>query len=297
MTLAVASVTFISVHLVSPNLAYEIALARYGDTSIDTDAVARIRAEAGLDRPLAIQYANWIGRLMRFDLGYSLVDGRRVSDLVMEHARVTILLAAISLPLSWVFAIPLGLVSGFRPGTVADIASRLVSALLIAIPSFVVGIVLIWLLSIEAKLVPLFGAGVLQFVLPGVTLALSFVALSSRVVAASVLRVRTAGYFHFGAWKGLSLATVLRRHGVRNMAVPLVAVVGLQFGHMLEGAVIVETLFALPGVGRLMLSSVLARDIPVIQGLVLLATLGYVASATAVDLIVSRLSPGRLENP
>ncbi len=292
--LVVASLSFVVVHLTKGDTALEIAIARHGTTLANEALVEQIRVEEKLDQSLWIQYARWIGHTFTFDFGRSLVSKEKVADLLWYHFRHTLSLSMAAMLISLVIALPWGIVCGIYPGRSFDAISGLVSSALVAVPHFVTGALLILALAIKCQWFPVAGFFTPRhLVLPALTLGIGLAAFSSRVVATAIVDVRRAAFYQFARMKGLTEARVLLGHGIKNASIPVITYTGLQAAHLLDGVVVVETLFAWPGMGKLILDAILSRDIPVIQGAGLLIGLMYVFVNAAVDFICIALDPCR----
>jgi peptide/nickel transport system permease protein len=294
VALLVGAVGFALMHALPGDHAFRLAAERYGPDMVDAAAAAALRAELGLDRPLAAQLLDWLGRVVRLDLGRSLVTG----DPVMEELRVqlghTLLLAGAALPLSALLGLPLGIAAGLRAGGWLDRTALGLSVLLRALPAYALGLGLILLLSIELGWLPPGGfEGWAELVLPVLTLALGLAALSCRVARDSVASVAAAPYLAFARWKGLPERAAVLRHGLRNAAIPVVAVLGLQLIGLVEGILIVESLFGWPGIGHALVHAIFARDVPLVQGTALVMGLGFVLLNAMVDLLCALLDPRR----
>ncbi len=294
VAVAISSLTFLVVNLTPGDLALRIAVARHGLDAATPEAVEQIRREEGLGDPLLSRYLRWLARTARMDLGRSLVDGRPVRGELAHRFSYSLRLGAASLLLSFSLALPLGIASGLHPRGRLNAACELVSTAMLSLPCFVSGVLLILVFAVLLHWLPVAGfTGVRALVLPSVTLGIGLAAVSNRIIATSVAGVRGRFYYRFARMKGLDRRQAILRHGVRNAAVPVLTVLGLQFAHLLDWAVIVETLFAWPGIGRFLWEGILARDIPVVQGAALLIGFTYVAVNASVDLLCLLLSPGR----
>ncbi|MCK5311549.1 MAG: ABC transporter permease [Desulfobacteraceae bacterium] len=290
--LVVASLSFVVANLTSGDTALEIAIARYGIDMTDESLVEQIRIEEKLDQPLCIQYCQWIFNAFTLDLGRSLVSKEKVVDLLIYHFRHTIMLGVVAMVISIVIALPLGIVCGIYPEGSFDNFAALLSSALVAIPHFVTGIILILFFAIKFQWLPVAGFfSSYHLILPALTLGIGLAAFSSRVIATATVNVREAVFYRFSQMKGLPESRVLLVHGVRNASIPVITFFGLQMAHLLDGVVVVETLFAWPGIGQLILDSVLARDIPVVQGVGLLMGIMYVGVNLTVDFICTLLDP------
>ncbi|MEN9939171.1 MAG: hypothetical protein RLZZ387_5750 [Chloroflexota bacterium] len=264
------------------------------------EEVAAVRAEMGLDQPLPVQYARWLGRVARGDLGVSLVNQFPVRELVLAKLPATIELALASFLLALGLALPLGIVAATRPGSWADRALGLAAALLLGTPGFWVGLLYILLFSVTLGLLPPSGrvpflenpgAALAHLALPALTLALPTAMVQMRFVRAALIEVLQQDYMRTARAKGLADRVVIWRHAMRNALIPIVTVLGLQFGSLLGGAVIVESLFAWPGVGRMLVDSIGSRDYAITQaGLLYLVGL-FLTINIVVDLLYGAIDP------
>ncbi|HUL01985.1 MAG TPA: ABC transporter permease [Gemmatimonadales bacterium] len=254
--------------------------------------VRRLSRELGTDRPIVVQYAAWLGRALAGDLGRSPRTGQPVVAAVGERLPPTVELAVLGMVLAIAGGGALGLAAGWRPGSLIDRATAWLATLGIAIPTFLLAILLILGLSLRAGLLPPSGyvpwresvAGNLRaMVLPAMTVAATMAAVIARVVRSSVLETRGELYVVTARAKGLSEAAIYLRHVLRNALVPILAVTGLQVGRLMGGMVITETMFAIPGIGRLAVDSVLARDFLTVQGVVLVMALWVLLANLLVD--------------
>ncbi len=293
--LVVAVVVFLLLRLAPGDPAAVIA----GNAATTADVEA-IRAKLGLDRPLVDQFAVWLRGVLGGDLGQSFYFKRSVASLIGERAGPTLSLALATLALSVLVAIPLGTWAAWRRGAWVDRVVMGIAVLGFSVPVFVIGYALIWLFAIRLDWFPVQGYQPLadgvggfaaRLVLPSVTLAVAYVALLARITRTSVLAVLRSGYVRTAQAKGLPLPAVLWRHALRNAAVPIVTVIGLGLGMLIGGVVVTETVFAIPGLGRLTVDAVLARDYPTVQGLILFFAAVYVLINLAIDLAYGWLDP------
>lgn len=291
-----ATLCFAFIHALPGDTALRLAAARIGEERVTAEAAERIRREEGLDQPLAAQYARWLGRLAQGDLGRSLVSRRPVWQELADHGRFTLGLGALGWALSYLIALPLGIACGFRPGSMLDRATNAVAVMLASLPAFMVGIGLVFLFALSLRWLPPAGFRTpAHMVLPALTLALGLAAFSVRIVRNAVVEVRGAFYITFARIRGRSAASAFRHHGVRNAAIPVTTFAALQFAYMVDGFVVVETLFNYPGLGDLLVRALLARDIPVVMGAGLVIGLLYAFVNLAADLICLKLDPRRAE--
>lgn len=292
VALLVGGLSFLLVRLLPGDMALRIAAGRYGPDGVTGAAAEMVRQELGLDRPWLWQFGEWIGNLLRLDLGYSLVSGQPVIDELWIQLGYSCQLAAAALLMSLLIGPPIGLLAGLRPGSLVDGLSLAGAAMFRALPAFVVGLGLIYIFSIALGLFPPAGFGSLRdLFLPAFTLALGLAAMSSRVTREAVAGVVASPYYRFAQTKGLGPRPLLTRHGLRNAAVPVVAYLGLQFIYLIEGVVVVESLFAYPGIGHALVHAIIARDVPLIQGTALLMGFGFVLLNAMTDLITHYLDP------
>jgi ABC-type dipeptide/oligopeptide/nickel transport system permease component len=275
VALLVGCIGFALMHALPGDQAFRLAAERYGPDMVDARAAAAMRAELGLDRPLAVQLLEWLGRVLRLDLGRSLVNGEPVIEELRVQIGYTALLAGAALPLSALIGLPLGILAGLWRGRWPDHAVLGLSVLLRAVPAYALGLALMVLLSVRLRWLPPGGfEGWAELVLPSLTLALGLAAVSSRVARESV-------------------AAVAASPGLRNAAIPVLAVLGLQLIGLVEGILIVETLFGWPGIGHALVHAIFARDVPLVQGSALIMGLGVVLLNAAVDLACLLIDPRR----
>jgi ABC-type dipeptide/oligopeptide/nickel transport system permease component len=272
--------------------AMRIAAGRYGPDARIAEAAAKVRLELGLDRPIAMQFLEWLGSLLRFDLGHSLVTGAPVASELQVQLGASVWLAAAALLMSLLVGPVIGVLSGLKPGGVVDRLGLAGAAVLRAVPPFVLGLLLMLVFSKQLGWLPPAGFGSpREILLPALTLALGLAAMSSRVARNSVAAVVRAPYVAFARHKGLPEAVVIGRHGLRNAAIPVVSYLGLQAIYLVEGVVVVESLFAYPGIGHALVHAIVERDIPMVQGTALVMGLMFVVIAALVDAISFWLDP------
>jgi peptide/nickel transport system permease protein len=291
-----ATLCFAFMHALPGDTALRLAAARLGEERVTIETAERIRREEGLDQPFVVQYAHWLGRLARGDLGRSLVSRQPVWQELADHGRFTLGLGALGWALSYLIALPLGIACGFRPGGWFDRLTNAFAVALASLPAFMVGIGLIFLFALSLRWLPPAGFRTpAHMVLPALTLALGLAAFSVRIVRNAVVEVRGAFYMTFARIRGRSATSAFRHHGIRNAAIPVATFAALQFAYLVDGFVVVETLFNYPGLGDLLVRALLARDIPVVMGAGLVIGLLYAFVNLAADLICLRLDPRRAE--
>jgi ABC-type dipeptide/oligopeptide/nickel transport system permease component len=268
-----------------------IVFALLGESAAPADRAA-LRAELGLDRPVAEQYVHWLAGLARGDLGHSLRSGRPVAELLAERAPATAWLALVALAFAMGLAVPAGILAARRPGSLVDRGALGLSLAGAAIPNFWLGPLLISLFAVELGWLPVSGnREAASVVLPALTLGASMSGILARLLRASILEVSLEDFTRTARAKGLSEDQTLWRHSLPNAWTPVLSVVGLQLGALLGGSVITETIFAWPGVGRLAIESIQGRDFPVAQGCFLTIALVYVLANLATDLAYGLADP------
>jgi peptide/nickel transport system permease protein len=295
-TLAIVSIVVFSlIHLVPGDPAAMIV----GDAH-NTALLARTRTELGLDRPLPQQFLVWIAKVVRLDFGVSLTTGEPVLPLILGRSAVTAYVVLIATGLSALIAVPAGIYAAWKQGRAADNAIVSAAILALSIPSFWLAIMLVLMFGVKLSWLPTVGfvppsdglwRSISFIVLPVVALTLGQVGAVLRMTRAAAIDVLRLEYVTFARSKGLSDGAVLRRHVFPNAFAPVLTIIGLILGNLLAGAAVIETVFTLPGLGRLLVESISARDYPVVQGAVLFIALIYMAVNLAVDLIYPLLDP------
>ncbi|MDI5984668.1 ABC transporter permease [Halomonas sp. M4R5S39] len=290
----VGTLTFVLTRTLPGDMAYRIAAGRYGHDMVNSAAAEAVRAELALEQPAFTAYFGWLWDLVQFDLGRSLVSGAPVVHELWHQLGHSLGLAVSAVLLSLLLGPPLGLAAGLKPRGALDRASEVAASVLRALPPFAVGLLLILLFSVTLGWLPAAGHGrTAHSVLPALTLALALAAVSSRVARNAMADVSQSAYYAFSRTKGLSERLSFLRHGLRNAAVPVIAYLGVQFVYLIEGVVVVETLFAWPGIGHALVHAIVARDVPMIQGTALVMGLLFVALNTLVDIVCHLLDPRR----
>jgi peptide/nickel transport system permease protein len=252
----------------------------------------QLREELGLNLPLHIQYGRFITGVFKGDLGDSFFYRRPVTQVIAERAPATVELALAAFLVAGLIAIPLGIIAALREGTVVDNASVLFSLLGVSMPNFWLGPLLIILFSITLGWFPVSGrGGVGSLVLPAITLGTALAAILSRMTRASLLERLGEDYLTVARAKGLPEWKVILKHALRNALIPVITVMGLQFGALLSGAIITENVFSWPGIGTLLINAIEARDYPLVQGCILFITLSYVLVNLLTDLIYGWVDP------
>jgi len=285
--LGVATLVFAFLHLV-PGDPVEIML---GESAAPAD-VAELRRELGLDRPLVVQYGRFLAHAARGDLGRSIVYRAPVSHVIATRYPATLELAGAAFLIALALALPLGVVAAVRPRSALDRGARLASLAGVCLPSFWLGPLLILVFSLRLAWLPVSGrGGVAHLVLPAVTLGLGMAGILVRLTRTSMLAALREDYVRSARAKGAPERRVVLVHALRNALVPVTTVAGLQAGVLLAGAIITETIFAWPGLGRLVVQAIDARDYPLVQGCVLAIAASYVLVNTATDLLQRAIDP------
>ncbi len=266
----------------------------------DKSAYEALRRQLGLDDPIHIQYGRWLGSLLSGDMGTSIRTQEPIVKMVARRLPVTIELGILAVLLGAAIALPVAVISAIRPGSKLDILGTLFAMSGVAMPSFWLGILLIFLLSLWLMLLPPsgyvspledLGANLKMMIMPCVAMGTSLAAVIMRQARSALIEVLAEDYITTARSKGLKEWAVVGRHALKNALMPVVTVIGLQVGHILGGAVVTETIFAVPGVGRLLVDSISFRDYPVVQAAVLVMALGVLFSSLVTDLLYAYLDP------
>lgn len=266
-----------------------------------TEDVERIRQQLGLNDPIPVQLFQWLGQLMQGDLGQSIFSKKPVLELIGQRIEPTLLLALTTIVFSVLVAVPLGTIAAWRAGSIVDRGVMLFSVGGFSVPVFVLGYILIYVLAMQLKIMPVqgykspFTDGIGPFfyhiTLPTLTLSVIFIALIARMTRASVIEVLEEDYIRTARAKGQSEFKILLRHALRNAAVPVVTVIGIGIALLIGGVVVTESVYNIPGLGRLVLDAVLARDYPIIQGLILFFSFIYIMINLLIDLSYTLFDP------
>ena len=270
-----------------------------GDDATTADIEA-IRERLGLSRPVLEQFVLWVGRLLQGDLGQSIFSNLPVTTLVAQRLEPTLMLTLATLIVAVSLAVPLGVLAAWQAKSLLDRVVMAFSVMGFAVPVFLVGYVLIWVFAIELRWLPVQGykplsAGlwpcIQSLILPAVALGTAYMALIARITRASMLEVLSQDYIRTANSKGLATHRVLLLHALKNAAVPIVTVIGIGIAALISGVVITETVFNIPGLGRLVVDAVLKRDYPIVQGLIILFSLVYVLINLLIDISYAFLDP------
>jgi len=291
----VSLMTFVIMWLVPGDVSAEI-----GGTDATAEQIQQIREQLGIDRPLLERAVNWYGNLLRGDLGYSYLLNRSVVDAVLERIPITLSLAGLALVLATIIGTLLGILAAVRHNSWVDQGSMVAALIGLSIPDFWFGLVLIILFGVTLGWLPTGGfvpitedfvGWARSMTLPALTLALTQMGVIARMTRSSMLDVLDQDFVRTARAKGMRAGTVIFKHALRNALVPIVTVVGVTAGVLLSGAVVIETVFSLPGVGRLIVGSIQRRDFPVIQGGLLVTASIFVFVNIVVDMLYGWLDP------
>lgn len=295
-TLILASVVIFLVIRLSPGDPAEIMVGQEASAS----QLQAERAALGLDKPLPVQYVVWLGNVLRLNFGRSYINGQPVWELIEQRAPATLELALSAFVLSTLFGVALGIVAAVHPNSIADALVTAFNVIAYSVPSFWIGLLLILLFSVNLGWLPPSGRGNLllnpldelrYLIMPLVTLSFGGSAGKARLVRATMVEVLDADYIRTAYAKGLAERVVLVRHALRNALIPLVTTLGIQLGGILGGAVVTETIFNWPGMGRLIVDSISNRDYSVVQGILILIVFTFVVVSLGVDILYEFIDP------
>ena len=293
--LGVSLITFFLIRLVPSNP----ALAILG-VNATPDQIAYINSTYGLDKPIPVQYIYWMGKVLQFDLGRSIVYNQPPMELIISRLPATLQVGLFAMLISLVISLPVGVISAVKKDSILDVLGRFFAFVGISMPGFWLGLLLIIVFAVTIPIFPIFGfvsifadfaEGIRHQFLPAVTLGLSMAAMVTRMTRSCVLEVLQEDYITTARGKGLSGTLVVAKHVLKNAFIPVITVVGLQVGFIFGGSVLVEVIFAIPGLGRLMVDSIAQRDYPVIQALVLVYAITFVLVNLLVDVLYAVLDP------
>lgn len=270
------------------------------DASVDEATIERMREDLGLNRPLPIQYLDWLRHVLTGDFGRSFRLPETVTEAVVARLPVTLQLTAMALLVATIVAIPLGVIAALKPGSRIDLIISGFAAAGLSVPNFLLGVLLILLFALKLRWFP--SAGFVPFVedplqslkfmiLPTMTLSTAYIGSLTRYTRSVMLDVLSQDYLRTAAAKGLSSATVIRSHALKNGLIPVVTVLGLDLAGLFGGAVVTETIFSLPGIGTLLIRSILGRDLPVVQGVVMFVAVTVILSNLLADIAYGYLDP------
>ena len=293
--LVVALVVFLLLHLTPGDPAAVIA----GDYARPED-IARIRAQLGLDKPLYVQFVTWLSAVLSGDLGVSIFSNLPVSQLIAQRLEPTIALSISTIVLSCLIAVPMGVAAAWRAGSTVDTSIMIFAVLGFSVPVFVIAYCLMWVFSLQLGWFPVqgykpigdgFGPFLRSIALPTIALSVVYVALIARISRASMLEVLNEDYIRTARAKGQIERTVMMSHALKNAAVPIITIIGIGIALLIGGVVVTESVFNIPGLGRLTIDAVLRRDYPIIQGVILVFSAAYVIVNLLIDIAYSFLDP------
>ena len=291
----VGVITFSILHIAPGDPAVLMA----GEEATPED-VERIRQDLGFDRPFYVQFGVWIGNLLQGDLGTSIFSKHSIASLMAPRLQPTLSLGLIAIVLSVLIGVPMGVVAATYVGSFTDRAAMIFAVLGFSVPVFWLGFIFIWLFAVELRLFPAVGFvpisdGILPFLrsltLPALANAIPFSALVARMTRSTMIEVLQEDYIRTARAKGLAGFVVIMRHALRNASIPIVTVVGLVFAALVSGAVVTETVFAIPGLGRLLVDGVVRRDYPIVQAMLMVTAVAYVFVNLIIDVFYAYLDP------
>ena len=259
-----------------------------------------LRSKLGLDRPIPVQYADWLVHVLQGDLGRSIHQRRAVSDLLQARFPVTLELALLSVLTATIVAVPIGIYTAVRPGSIGDFVGNIVALMGVSAPNFWVALLLIILFAVQLRWLPAGGfvrishnpvEHIERMILPVITLSTALMAVTMRLTRSSMLEVLNEDYVRTARSKGLAQRRIVFVHALKNALIPVVTTVGIQIGRILGGTIVIEIIFSFPGMGKLLLDAIFGRDFPIVQGSVLLITLTFMGINLFVDLTYAVIDP------
>jgi ABC-type dipeptide/oligopeptide/nickel transport system permease component len=291
--LGVSVLVFLILHLTPGNPALTVA-----GPDAPPEVLREVERALGLDQPLYVQYGRYLGRVLRGDFGRSIRSREPVLERLLVTFPVTLQLALLGVAFTTVVSVPMGIVAAYHRNSPLDVATIFIVLSGSAMPVFAVGLILLWVFGVSLRWFPISGYAPLttldgwhHIVLPAITVSTGTIALLARLTRSSMLEVLNQDYVRTARAKGAREVLVVMRHAFRNALLPVVTVIGLQFGFLLSGAVVTESIYSLPGMGRLLVQAILGRDFPIVQGAVLLAALAFVITNLLVDMVYAAVDP------
>ena len=283
----VITIVFLIIHLV-PGDPARIML---GESALPAD-VETLRESLGLNRPLIVQYFDFFAKLFQGDLGRSFNTGQPVLSAIIERFPATLILTAASMFFAIIIAVPIGIITAAKRNTVVDNLGMIFSLIGVSMPAFWLGPILILIFSVKFGILPVSGSGSIKhLVLPSFSLGFALAAIISRMTRASMIEVLNQDYIRTARAIGVSEKTILLKHALRNAIIPVVTIVGLQFGALLGGVIIIEIIFSWPGIGQLLIPAIMRRDYPLVQGCILFIAVVYIFVNLIVDIIYAYIDP------
>lgn len=281
----VVTLTFFLMRFTGGDPATIISLDKYGTTLISHEVINRLAVENGLNQPIHIQYINWVKKILTGDLGKSLTSDALVLDEIMERFPYTLQLAILSICLTSIIAIPLGIYAGVNKDGFADRITQTIASITVSVPDYYLAIVLIFGLAVKFTLLPAYGYGTIEhFILPLIVLVTAKIGYTTRIVKSTTIDIISADYVEYAKLRGVPQRRIYFVHILKNALIPIITYLSLQFLMAIEGSVIVETIFAWPGIGKCMTDAISGRDFTMIQGLVLFMTFMIIAMNFLVDI-------------
>jgi ABC-type dipeptide/oligopeptide/nickel transport system permease component len=288
---ALVCLTVLVVSFILTRLSGDLAASIAGPNASAAD-IAIITRNYGLDRPLVVQFFDWAGHAAQGDLGRSFLYHVPVSELIRDRLPITLTLGLIGFSIALLVGLPLGILAAVREGTALDRGIMLVALLGQAMPGFWFGLILIILLGLELQWLPISGVDSWQgYIMPGIVLAFSAIPALMRLTRSGMIDALAADYIRTARAKGLSRSTIILKHALRNAAMPVVSIAAVQLGFMLGGSVVIESVFALPGIGYLAWESIIKNDFPVVQAVVLFLAVIYIGLTLLADMMNALLDP------
>lgn len=291
VAILVGVLSFAMMRALPGDMIFRIAAARFGYDNVSVENAELVRSQIGDPAGIAA-FFGWISGLFRGDLGTSLVTGEAVFSEIAHQFGATAELAGIAILLSLLIGPPLGLWAGLHPGGWFDRATVVLASIFKATPQFLLGLVLIVIFATMFRLLPAAGHGEARhLILPGLTLAIGLAANTTRITREAVVQAKASDWWRFARWKGLSERQVVWRHGLRHVAVPVLTLIAAQFVALMEGVVVVETIFGWPGIGHALVHAVFHRDVPMVQGTALVMGLAFVLMNALADIATRLMDP------
>jgi len=285
-------ISFLLFTLTPGDPALLIAKERMGGELPTPEVFEKIKKELNLDAPLFIIYIDWLKRYLKGDWGRSFVTNQPVLSLIMDRFKMTLLLALTSFIISFPLSLISGILAGIRKGSKIDYAISIISMVLDSIPALFLGLNLMMIFGVKLHLLPVAGSSSIKNIaLPAITLSAGYIAATSRITRASVIETLSKDYIITARAKGIGKSLILKKHVLRNSLVPVVTYAGIELAWLLEGSVIVETLFSWPGIGSLLAEATLAKDLPIIQGCLILFGLIFLTISGSTELIHMLINP------
>lgn len=289
---AVATLTYFTVHVTPGDTATAVIIERDGIEAVNEETLNFIRTKFDLNRPIFVQYLEWLGNVFRGNFGISYKYNVPVKEMLAIRLPNTLKLGGTACLISLLIALPLGILSALSHNKLLDHLSRIITLFLSSFPGFWLAIMGIVLFSIQLGWLPTSGMNApLSMILPALTLSVGMTAATTRMLRSSMLDVLGQDYMLVARSKGLSRKSVILRHGFRNAIPPIITIVGLQIGHILGGAVVIENIFAWPGIGDLFINAINSKDLPMIEGCVILISFGYAFINLIVDILYACIDP------